>query len=102
MEEATDCEYEEKQAAFQSAKAAVKSLLSKICAWKIKDNISRHLLDVKEKLEDAVCAHDNWLEAIEATNKLKYENMEVLNRVNRAIKVSHDRLKVSARGLWGA
>ena len=37
---------------------------SKICAWKIKDNISRLRLDVKGKLEDAVCAHEDWLEAI--------------------------------------
>ena len=36
-----DCESEEKRAAFHSARAAVKLLPSKICAWKIKDNISR-------------------------------------------------------------
>ena len=47
MEEAEECEYDEKRAAVQSAR---------ICAWKIKDHISRLRLDVKEKLEDAVCA----------------------------------------------
>ena len=95
MEEAKECEYEEKRAAFQSARAAVKSLPSKICEWKIKDNISRRSLDVKGKLEDAVCAHEDWLEAIEAMNKLKCEWMKVLSRVNRAIKMSRDELKES-------
>ena len=80
--------YEEKRAAFQSARAAVKLLHSKICAWTIKDKISRLRLDVKGKLEDAVCAHEDWY-------KLKYERMKVLNRVNHAIKVSHDNLKES-------
>ena len=40
MEEAREYEYEEKRGAFHSARAAVKLLPSKICAWKIKDNIS--------------------------------------------------------------
>ena len=60
-----------------------------------KDNISRLYLDVKGKLDDAVCAHQGWLEAIKAMNKLKYERMKVMDRVNRAIKVSHDKLKES-------
>ena len=60
MEEAKECEYEEKQAAFDSTRAAVKSLLSNICAWRIKDDISRLRLDVKGKLEDAVCTHHGW------------------------------------------
>ena len=93
IEGAKECEYEEKRAAFQSASAAVKSLPSKICAWENKDNICWLRLDVKGKLEDAVCAHEDWLEAIEAMNKLKYERMKVRNRVNRAIKVSHDKPK---------
>ena len=75
--------------------AAVKSLPSKICAWKIKDNIFRQRLDVKGKLEDAVCAHQDWLEAIEVVNQLKYERMKVPNKVNRVMKVSHDTLKES-------
>ena len=79
----------------------MKLLPSKICAWKIKDNISRLRLDVKRKLEDAVCAHEDWLEAIEAMNKLKYERMKMLNRVSRVMKVSHDKLKASL-GHWGA
>ena len=70
-------------------------LLSTICAWKIKDNIFGLRLDVKGKLEDAVCAHEDWLEAIEVMNKLKYERMKVRNRVNRATKVSRDKLKES-------
>ena len=45
------------------------------CAWKTKDNISRLCLDVNGKLEDVVCAHEDWLEVIEAMNKLKYERM---------------------------
>ena len=95
MEEAKECEYEEKRAAFPSARAAVKSLPSKIYAWKIKDSISRLRLDVKGKLEDVVCAHEDWLEAVEAMNKLKYERMKVLNRVNWATNVSHDKLNKS-------
>ena len=51
----------------------MKLLHSKICAWKIKDNISELRLDVKWKLEDVVFAHQDWLEAIEAMNKLKYD-----------------------------
>ena len=39
-EKAKECEYEEKQAAFDSARAAVKSLPSDIFAWRIKDNIA--------------------------------------------------------------
>ena len=53
-----------------------------MCAWNIEDNISRLRLDVKGKLDDAVCAYEDWLE-------------EMLNRVNKAIKVStgvHDAL----------
>ena len=73
----------------------MKLLPSKTCARKIKDNISRQRLDVKGKLQDAVCAHGDWLEAIEAMNKLKYERMKVLNRVNRAMEVSHDKPKES-------
>ena len=73
-ENAKKCEYEEKRAAFHSARAAVKLLPSKICAWKIKDNISRLRLDVKGKLD--ACACEDWLEAIEAMNKLKYEQDE--------------------------
>ena len=46
--------------------------------------------------------HSPWLGAIEAMNKLKFERMKVLNRVNKAIKVSHEKLKKSARGHWGA
>ena len=42
-----------------------------------------------------MCAYEDWLEAIEAMNKLRFERMKVLNRVNRAIKVSHDELKDS-------
>ena len=95
IEEAKECEYEEKRAAFQTAIAAVKSLPSKICARKNKDNICWLRLDVKGKLEDAVCAHEDWLEAIEAMNKLKYERMKVLNRVNWAMEVSYDKLKDS-------
>ena len=87
MKEAKECEYGENRAA--------KLLLSKICAWKIKENISRLRLDVKRELDEAVCTHQDWLEAIEATNKLKFERMKVLNRVNRAIKVSHEKLKES-------
>ena len=93
MEEAKEFEYEEKRAAFHSASSAVKLLPSKICAWKIKDNISRLRLDVKGKLDDAVGAHQDRLAAIEAMNKLKFERMKVLSRVNRAIKVSHEKLK---------
>ena len=52
MEVATECEYEEKRASFHSARAAVKLLPSKISGWKIKDNISKLRLDVKDKLED--------------------------------------------------
>ena len=98
MEEAKECEYAEKQASFDSARAAVKSLPSKICAWRIKENISRLRLEVKGKLEDVVCAHQDWLEAIEAMNKLKFERMKVLNRVNKAIKVSHVKLEESLVG----
>ena len=54
MEEAKESEYEEKRAAFHSARAAVKLLRSKVCAWKIKDNISTLRLGVKGKLDDAV------------------------------------------------
>ena len=95
MEEAKECEYEEKRAALQSVRTAVKSLPSKICAWKIKDNISRLRLDVKGKLEDAVCAQEDWLEAIEATTKLKYGRMKLLSGVSRVTNVSHDKLKES-------
>ena len=95
MEEAKECEYEEKRAAVYSARAAVKLLPSKICAWKMKDNISRRRLDVKGKLDDAVRAHEDWLEAIEATKKLTYKRLKVLNRMTRAIKVSHDKLTES-------
>ena len=62
MEEAKECEYEEKRAAFHSARALVKLLPSKNCVWKIKDNLSRLRLDVEEQLDDAVCAHQDWLE----------------------------------------
>ena len=95
MEEAKECEYEEKRAAFHSPRAAVKLLPSKICASKIKANISRQRLYVKAKWEDAVCAHEDWLEAIEAMNKLKCERMKVLSRVNSAMNVSHEKLKES-------
>ena len=98
IEEAKECKYEEKRAAFHSARAAVKLLPYKISPSKIKDNISRLRLDVKVTLDDAVSAYKDWLEAIEAMNKLKYERMKVLNRVNRSIKVSHDKLKELARG----
>ena len=62
---------------------------------KIKDNISRPRLEVTEKLEDAVCAHQEWSEAIEAMKKLKFEKMQVLNRLSKAINVSHEKLKES-------
>ena len=47
-------------------------------------------------------AHQDWLEAIEAMNMLKFERMKVLSRVNRATKVSHDSLKESLvdTGFW--
>ena len=83
--EVVKCVFEEKRAAFHSARLPVKLLPTKNCAWKIKDNISRLRLDVKVQLEDAVCAHEDWLEAIEAMNKLKYEGMQVQKRVNRAL-----------------
>ena len=54
-------------------------LPSKFCVWQIKDNLSRLRLDVKGLLDDAVCAHQDWLEAVEAMNKLKYERMKVLS-----------------------
>ena len=79
----------------EASSVAVKLLPSEICAWKNKDHISTLRLVVKGKLEDAVCEHEGWLEAIEAMNKLKYERLKVLNRVNKAIKVSHDKLKES-------
>ena len=91
-EEAKEFEYEEKRAAFQSARAPVKSLPSKICAGKIKDSISRLRWDVKGKLEDAVRAHEDWLEAVEAMNTLSYERMKVLDQSE---PVSHDMLKES-------
>ena len=50
------------------------------------------------KSDDAVCAYEDWLEAIEAMNKLKYERMKVLNRVNRAKQVSHGKPKESLVG----
>ena len=100
MEYAKECEYEEKQAAFDSATAAIKTLPSNICAWRIKDNTSRLRMEVKVKLEDAVSTHQDWLGAIEAMNKLKFERMKVLNRVNKAIKVSHVKLKESLVGTW--
>ena len=75
-EEAKGCEYEEKRAAFHRATAAIKSLPSKICAWKISHNTFRLRLDFSRKLEDAVCAHQDWLDAIEAMNNLKYESAE--------------------------
>ena len=78
-----------------TARAAVKSLPSKICAWKIKDNISRLRLDFREKLRDVVCAHQDWLDAIEAMSKLKYERMKVMSRGSRAMKVSHEELTES-------
>ena len=93
MEEAKECEYEEERAAFHSARAAVKVLPSKICAWKIKDNMSKLRWGVKGKFDAVVCAHKDSLEAIKAMNKLKFERMKVLNRVNRAMKVSNEKLK---------
>ena len=45
----------------------------------------------REKLEDAVCAHQDWLETINAMNKVKFKRMKMLNSVNRAIKVSHEK-----------
>ena len=89
MKEPEECEHEDKREAFQSARAAVKLLLFTICAWKVKDNISRLRLDVRGESDDAVCAYEDWLEAIEAMNKLKNERMKVLNRGNRAKQVSH-------------
>ena len=42
-----------------------------------------------------MCTHKDLLEAIEAMNKRKYERTNVLSRVNRAIKVSHDEIEDS-------
>ena len=74
-------------------------LPSKICTWKTKDNSSLLRLDVKGIWDDAVCACEDWLEAIEAMNKLKFERMKV-----RTIKVSHEKLKESLvdTGVHGA
>ena len=41
-------------------------------------------------LDDAVCACEDWLEAIEAMNKLQFERMKM-----RTIKVTHEKLKES-------
>ena len=85
----------EKRAAFHRARAAVKLLPSTIFAWKIRDTISRLRSEVKGNLEDAVCTHQDWLEAVEAMIKLNFERMKVLSEVNWASKVSHEKLKES-------
>ena len=102
MEEAIECEYEQKRAAFQSATAAVKSLPSKICAWLIKDNISRLRLDVKAKLEDAVCAHEDWLGCNRGHEQAEVRKDESAEQSELGDESVTRQDQGVARGHWGA
>ena len=68
---------------------------------KIKDNISRPRLEVTEKLEDAVCAHQEWSEAIEAMKKLKFEKMLSAEQTFQGDKRVTREAQGVARGHWG-
>ena len=92
LEDAKDCEYQQKRDAFSEARDKLKKCPGKIQAWKIKDNIQLQRQGVLDMIEDCKQAHVEFLDSIEAMKKVNAERMKVIAKQSRAIKNSYDKL----------